>query len=158
MVVDIVTEIDIACPLPKVFQFVADPGNAPKWYVNLKSVEWETLPPVAEGAKIAFVATFLGRRLAYTYEVMELIPEEKVVMRTAEGHFPMETTYTWEAVSPDRTHMTLRNRGVPQGFSQIAAPLMQRAIRRANQKDLASLKQLLENLSCSPSHDKSNFE
>ena len=43
-----------------------------------------------------FVARFLGRRLAYTYEVVDLVPGERLVMRTADGPFPMETTYTWE--------------------------------------------------------------
>jgi len=40
--------------------------------------------------------------------------------------------------------MTLRNRGNPSGFSKVAAPLMARSMRRANNKDLAKLRQLLE--------------
>ena len=38
---------------------------------------------------MAFVAALLGRRLAYTDEVAELAPGERLVMRTAEGTFPM---------------------------------------------------------------------
>ena len=93
---------------------------------------------------MAFVAQFLGRRLAYTYEVVELVPGERLVQRTAEGPFPMETTYTWEAAGPDRTRMTLRNRGEPRGFSKVSAPFMEAAMRRANRKDLALLKKLME--------------
>jgi hypothetical protein len=40
--------------------------------------------------------------------------------------------------------MTLRNRGEPAGFARIAAPMMASAMRRANEKDLARLKQILE--------------
>ena len=56
----------------------------------------------------------------------------------------METTYTWEAIADGRTKMTLRNRGQPSGFSKLAAPLMARAMHKANRKDLDQLKALLE--------------
>ena len=91
-----------------------------------------------------FLAHFLGRRLAYTYEVVELEPDHRLVMRTADGPFPMETTYTWDATSNGSTRMTLRNRGNPAGFSRFAAPVMELAMRRATTKDLARLKALLE--------------
>jgi uncharacterized membrane protein len=141
--VDVLTDIVIDRPRDQVAAYAADPTNAPKWYVNIESVEWKTTPPVKVGSKMAFVARFLGRRLAYTYEITELVPGQRLVMRTAEGPFPMETTYTWEA-SGGGTRMTLRNRGEPSGFSKLSAPLMAAAMRRANRKDLAALKTLLE--------------
>ena len=140
--VDVETSIVIHRPLPEVAAFAGNPENAPKWYVNIKSVEWKTPPPARVGSQIAFVAQFLGRRMAYTYEIVELT-DRKLVMRTAEGPFPMETTYEWEPAA-DGTKMTLRNRGTPSGFSSLAAPFMAKAMRSANEKDLANLKQLLE--------------
>lgn len=144
MDVDISSEIVINCPLTEVATYAGDPSNAPEWYVNIKSVEWKTAPPIQVGSQMAFVAQFLGRRLAYTYEIIELVANEKLVMRTAEGPFPMETTYTWQAIDETNTCMTLRNRGLPTGFSRLAAPFMARAMHNANQKDLALLKQILE--------------
>ena len=142
--VDVVTEALIDRPVAHVASFAADPSNAPQWYENIASVEWKTSPPLAVGSRIAFVARFLGRRLAYTYEIIELIPGRKLVMRTAARPFPMETSYTWEAAGEGETRMTLRNRGNPRGLSAVLAPLIKVAIRRANRKDLAMLKQLLE--------------
>jgi len=110
---------------------------------EIRAVEWKTAPPLAVGSRLAFVAHFLGRRLAYTYQVVDHVPHERLVMRTAEGPFPMETTYTFSA-APGGTRMTLRNRGQPAGFSRLVAPLMAAAMRRANRKDLRRLKQLLE--------------
>ena len=144
MAVDVLTEIVIDRPLAEVAAYAGDPSNAPSWYVNIKSVEWETPPPVAVGSRMAFVAQFLGRRLAYTYEVAELVVGERLVMRTAQGPFPMETTYTWETVSEGATRMKLRNRGETSGFSKLAAPFMAGAMRRANRKDLEQLKAVLE--------------
>jgi uncharacterized membrane protein len=144
MPVDVRTEIVIERPRSRVVAYAADPSNAPEWYVNIDSVEWQTPPPLAVGSRLAFVAQFLGRRLVYTYEVVELVPGERLVMRTAQGPFPMETTYTWETVGESATKMTLRNRGEPQGFSKVVGPLMAAAMRRANSKDLARIKALLE--------------
>ena len=142
--VDVLTETVIDRPPAQVAAYAGDPSNAPQWYVNIRSVEWKTPPPMRIGSQLAFVAQFLGRRLAYTYEVTELVPGRRLVMKTAQGAFPMETTYTWEPRGEGRTRMTLRNRGEPAGFSKIAAPFMAAAMRRANRKDLALLKTLLE--------------
>ena len=144
MAVDVLTEIVIDRPRAEVAAYAGDPSNAPHWYANIESVEWRTPHPVAVGSRLDFVARFLGRRLAYTYEVVELIPGERLVMRTAQGPFPMETTYTWHSPEPSRTRMTLRNRGEPAGFAKVTAPMMTASIRRANQKDLANLKSILE--------------
>jgi uncharacterized membrane protein len=144
MSVDVLTEIVIDRPRERVAAYAGDPSNAPAWYVNIKSVEWRTPPPLALGSRLAFVARFLGRRLAYVYEIVELTEGARLVMRTADGPFPMETTYIWEDAGDGKTRMSLRNRGQPSGFSKVVGPMMAAAMRRANVKDLARLKSLLE--------------
>lgn len=141
---DVTTEIEIARPRAEVASYASDPDNAPEWYENIEAVEWETPRPLAVGSRVAFVARFLGRRLAYTYEVRELVAGERLTMSTAEGPFPMETTYTWRDTPSGGTRMTLRNRGAPAGFSRFVAPVIGRAMRRANRKDLARLEARLE--------------
>jgi hypothetical protein len=142
--VDVSNDIQIGRPVEAVAAYAADPSNAPRWYVNIKSVEWETQPPLGAGSRVAFVAHFLGRRLAYTYEVVECDLPRRFVMRTAQGPFPMETTYAWAPAAGGGTRMTLRNRGAPAGFSRLLAPFMAWAMGRANRKDLVLLKRVLE--------------
>jgi uncharacterized membrane protein len=144
MPVDVRTEIEIARPRAEVAAFAADPDNATAWYENIESVEWRTPQPLVVGSRLAFGARFLGRRLSYTYEVTELLPGQRLVMRTAEGPFPMETTYLWSDTAGGGTRMELRNRGEPTGFSRVAAPVLSSAMRRANRKDLEQLKALVE--------------
>ncbi len=144
MPVDVPSQIEIDLPRIEVAAYAANHDNATAWYENIESVEWKTPPPLAVGSRLAFVARFLGRRLAYVYEIRELVPRERLVMSTADGPFPMETTYTWADTPTGSTSMSLRNRGEPSGFASVGAPLMARAMRRANRKDLAQLKRILE--------------
>ncbi len=144
MPVDVTTEIVIERRPEDVAAYAGDPTNAPEWYQNIKSIDWKTSPPVQLGSKMDFVATFLGRRLAYTYEVVEFEPGRRMVMRTASGPFPMETTYTWEPAGEGKTRMTLRNHGTPSGFAKLSAGFMRAAMRRETSKDLKALEELLE--------------
>jgi uncharacterized protein YndB with AHSA1/START domain len=142
--VDVTTSIEIARPRQVVAAYAADPDHVRDWYANIDRVTWETEKPLGIGTRLAFVARFLGRTLSYTYQVTDFVPAERLVMATAEGSFPMETTYTWADLPGRGTQMTLRNRGTPSGFAGLTAPFMVAAMRRANRKDLAALKSLLE--------------
>jgi hypothetical protein len=142
--VDVVTDIEIRRPRDVVAAYAGNPDNAPSWYTNIKAVNWETAPPLVAGSKVAFRAQFLGRALDYVYEFTELEPGEKLVMRTAQGPFPMQTTYTWADTGNGSTYMRLRNAGTPAGFSAVASLVMTPMMRRAMRKDLAKLKALLE--------------
>ncbi len=144
MAIDVETGVTIARPRGEVAEFASEPDNATAWYANIESASWETPRPLAVGSRFAFVARFLGRRLSYAYEVKELAPDERLVMATTDGPFAMETTYTWADAGEGATSMRLRNRGEPSGFSRPLAPIMAPAVRRANRKDLARLKRILE--------------
>ncbi|MBW3112157.1 SRPBCC family protein [Bacillus sp. MCCB 382] len=143
--VDVMTDITIRCPIQKVAEYAADPDHAPEWYVNIDSAEWRTEKPLSVHSQIAFKARFLGKDLSYVYEIKEFVPGQKLVMKTANGPFPMETTYEWESIDGQTTKMTLRNQGDPIGFSRVMMPLMSVMMKKANKKDLMKIKEILEN-------------
>ena len=141
--VTVQTEILIRRPRAEVAEYASDPDNAPQWYVNIDRSQRLTPGPVAVGSRVAFIARFLGKELNYTYEFVEYVPGEKLVMRTAQGPFPMQTTYTW-ADDDGGTRMSLGNSGSPSGFSRLAGLFMAPMIRRETRKDLQKLKSILE--------------
>lgn len=142
--VDVLTEINIKRPVTVVSEYAMNPDHAPEWYVNIHSSELKTPRPITIGSQIAFKAKFLGRELAYIYEIKEYEPGKKLVMRTAQGPFPMETTYTFQSLDENLTRMTLRNTGNPTGFSKVISPFMATMMRRANMKDLKKIKSIQE--------------
>ncbi len=144
MAVDIEVSTVIARPPAVVAAYACDPTHAPLWYAKIDTMAWRQGSRAELGAQMDFVAQFMGRTLAYTYEITELVPGERMVMRTAERPFPMETVYRFEAVGTDATRMVLQNRGEPAGFSRLVAPLMGVMMRKAMTADLVLIKQILE--------------
>jgi hypothetical protein len=147
--VDVEVHTTIDRPRREVAAYCCDPGNVTAWNANIHTVQWDSACEIAAGALLRFTSGFLGRRLAYTYEVAELIPEERLVMRSERGTFLMETTYLWEDDEQGGTWMTLRSRGEPTAFAGLSAPILATAVRRATASDLAQLKAILEGVNLS---------
>lgn len=141
---EVTVETLIARPRAEVAAFASDPDNDTKWIQNIKEVEWKTERPVGPGTTVARVAHFLGKRLAYTYVVDELVPGELLAMRATDGPFPMTTDYRWEDAGEGHTKMTITVGGGPGGFFGLAAPLLAAQMRRALNQDLAAIKALME--------------
>ncbi len=146
MAIDVETAVEIDRPRSVVAAYAADPDNAPAWHANVERVEWKAKRKrLGIGSHFVFVGALVGRRLTYTYAVTEFVAHERLVMRTDDGPFAVETTYAWQDTPDGGTRMTLRTRGEPSGLgSRLTAPLMASALRRTNGNDLARLKELLE--------------
>lgn len=144
MAVDVLTETVIARPRDEVAAFAVDPNRLPLWHLDIRAIEWKTEPPLAVGSQIALVSQVLHQRVAHTYEVVEFQPGDRFVMRSVQGAFPAERTYTWETTTDGGTRMTIRHQAAPVGLLRLLGPIAGMAIRRANAKDLAILKSILE--------------
>jgi uncharacterized membrane protein len=141
--VDVKTEIIINLPKEKVAGYVSDPGNTPRWCSHIKSVEWNQQAPLRAGTKIVFIQGMRGYQ-QYVCEVVEIIPNQKMVMKTRSNNMRMETVVAWQAINENTTCMTVWNRGIPRALSRMITPFMALAIRNTSRRNLKQLKRMLE--------------
>lgn len=142
MSVDVTAETTIRRPRDEVASFVMDADNDTKWIGGIKSVRVLDAP-VRQGSKVERVASFLGRKVHYVNEVVELVPAERLVMRSVKSPFPMRVTYVFSD-APGGTLASVRVEGDASGFYKVAGPLMGTMVKRNITRDMASLRAHLE--------------
>jgi uncharacterized membrane protein len=146
--IDITAEVAIRRPLRDVAAYMIDPAHDPEWIGGVREARMETPPPLAVGSRVARVASFLGRRVEYVNEVVELDPERVLDMRSVRAPFPMRVTYSFEprGDGDGATTTVVRNRvrGAPGGFFAVFGPLLAPMVKRSVQKDLERLRDLME--------------
>ena len=142
--VEVKADTIISSPISNVAEYTTDPDNAPEWYRNIDRSVWKSAKPLQVGSHIGFSANFLGKKMSYTYEIKEFIPEKKLVMEAIDSPLAMQTTYLWESVGEGKTRMTLINRGKSSKFFGFLSPLMAIAMLRAMKTNLKDLKKILE--------------
>lgn len=143
MSIDVTLETTIRRPREEVARFAMDPANDPIWIGGISEARTVTDGPLAQGSRVARVASFLGKRIEYVNEVDELVPGRRLVMHSVAGPFPMRITY--EFVDDDSgSTARIRVEGDASGFFTIATPVVRGKLRRAVATDLATLKGLLE--------------
>lgn len=142
--VNVTNEIVINLPKEKVTAFVSDPANAPNWCTHIRSVEYNREMPLRAGTELVINEQVMHRYQQHTYEVVEFIAGQKMVMRTESNGMILETTFGWQAVDENHTCMRLRNRAIPAGLSKAITPLFALSIRSYTRKNLKYLKRMLE--------------
>jgi hypothetical protein len=142
MSIDIRAEVVIRRPRDQVAAYMADPAHDPLWIGGVREARLEGDPPLAVGSRVARVAMFLGRRIEYVNEVVELGPG-RLDMRSVVAPFPMRVTYELEE-RDGATAVSNRVRGDAHGFFSVASPLLAPLVRRSVQRDLERLRAILE--------------
>lgn len=137
------TSRDIDRPISDVYAYVADPGRQPEWAALVLEVRGTRGGPAREGDTFTVAAKFLGRRLETTYRVTAADENRLLAYKSTEGPVPHAWTFTFEPEG-DATRVTSEVEGEPGGFFALAAPLVENAMRRQMETDLATLQALLE--------------
>jgi hypothetical protein len=143
MPVDATATGTIARPCEEVAAYLRDPANDTTWIGGLRSARLLTPGPVAVGSRVERVASFLGRRVEYVNEIIELTGE-RLVMRSVRSPFPMRVTYGHRQAGDGATDVSVRVEGDAGRFYALAAPLVGVAVRRSIARDLRNLKRVLE--------------
>jgi hypothetical protein len=142
--VAVTTDIVINLPREKVAEFATNPDTVYLWYAPIRSVEWQSPPPLQVGSKLAVTIEWFGLLLQNSFQVVEYIPGQKLIVRSVNEIFQLEITLGWHAIDGRTTRMTIRSRGLPVGFSKVLTPLIAWVVKRINHRDLKFLKRLLE--------------
>ena len=137
---DVTAEIQVERPRDEVARFAMDWRNDTEWIGALNEVALVSEEPL----QVRRVAGFLGKRIEYVNEVVELEPGRRLAMRSVKAPFPMTVVYEFEDAG-DGTLMRIRAGGDATGFYRVAGPLLSRAVKRGIEGDLARLKRKLEN-------------
>ena len=143
MAIDTRAVIVVARPREEVAGYLRDPGNDPAWIGGLRSARLVTEPPVGVGSRVERVASFLGRRIEYLNEITEL-SGTRLAMRSVRSPFPMRVTYGFDDAADDATEVSVRVEGDASRLYRLADPLLAVLVRRSVQRDLRTLKRLLE--------------
>jgi uncharacterized protein YndB with AHSA1/START domain len=141
--IDVTAESTIARRREDVAAFAMEAENDTRWIGGISSARRLTEGPTAVGTRVERVAHFLGRRVEYVMEVVELVPSELIVMRSIRSPFPMRVTYSFEDEDAS-TVARVRVEGGPEGFYRMAGGLMAPAVKRNIQSDVKRLKQIME--------------
>lgn len=136
--------VEVACPAEEAFAVVSDAEQNPTWQRGMRACRWITEPPLAVGSRYEQEASFLGRTITSTFEVVAFDPGREISIRTIASTFPIQVTRTVEPLGEDRCRVSAHVRGDPGRLFALATPFLRGMVRRSVQGDYERLKALLE--------------
>ncbi len=140
---DITAETTIAASRDRVAAYAMDPQNDPVWIGGIKRVEVLGTGPIEKGSTVRRLASFMGKRIEYVMEVVELEPGRRLSMHAIRSPIPMDVTYSFED-TPEGTVARIRVEGEPTGAYRLAGPFTPSMVRRPVAGDLKRLKRIME--------------
>jgi uncharacterized membrane protein len=130
-------------PVEDVFAFLSNFENNPKWQSSSVEARKISEGPLGVGTTYQAITTMLGRRINSEQEITEYEPNRLVSRKTKSGPFPFEVHVKFERAGGG-TQINAAIDGEPRGFFKLAEPLLERAVKRQFDSDLANLKDMME--------------
>jgi uncharacterized membrane protein len=134
---------EIARPVEEVFAYVEDLGRLPEWIDIIgESVPSET--PTKVGTRVTNRIRLLGRRFENVLDVVEHVPNQKMVLRT-DAPFTVMATFDFEPADGG-THFatTLEAQPNASAFFKLGEPILARVGKRRFKGHLRRLKRRIE--------------
>jgi len=141
---EIHTSIEIERPAEIVFDYVADMANNPSWQRGQQRCTWTSEPPIAIGSTYDQEASFLGKAIVSSFEVVEFEPGRRIRIVSTAGTMAIDVTRTVEPLGDDRCRVGATVLGDPPGVLRLLGPLLSPLVRRSVAGDYKRLKTNLE--------------
>ncbi|MBI4429447.1 MAG: SRPBCC family protein [Ignavibacteriales bacterium] len=136
--------IEIGAPVSDVFTFISNVENIPKWQSDVVTSKVHTSGPMRVGTMFEEDVKILGKQVQTVCEVVEYLPTKKFGFRSNSatplqygGFFSLEPNGRGTRLTID-VEIWLR------GFWKLVEPLFGFEVRNGIQKELKTLKSILE--------------
>ena len=140
------TTVIINKPVKEVWEFFKDPDNLTLWLSGFQKFEHVSGVPGTVGAKAKHHFLERGKELVLDGELTEVIPEKRIIGILDSSMMLNTVTNSFTDLGNDQTEVSISSDTQFKGFlwKQIG-PLMKGEFKKRQEKDLQTLKKLLEN-------------
>ncbi len=137
------SRVEIGAPSASVFPWLVEPDRLRRWISGFVGSEPIGPGEVHIGSRSRDVIEAEGRRIEVETEIVELRPGERLGVRITSSSHEQLDTYDLET-RDGMTELIYRSDMRMRGLARLLGPLITRQIRARAEKDLATLKQVVE--------------
>jgi uncharacterized membrane protein len=136
----------IARPAAEVFEFLVRAENLPRWDSSMLECVQVGSGPVTVGTRYRGASKILGRRIEWTTEVIDFVPDVRSESRTIEGTLKFTVSYELSE-TPEGTNVCYRlvaDSGLDGAFGRAMESIVEKAQTKVVKGNLDTLVVLLE--------------
>ena len=140
------SKVIINKPVSEVWEFFKNPDNLIHWLSGFQKFEHVSGTPGTVGAKAKHHFLEMGKELILDGELIEVVHEKKIVGILDSSMMLNTVSNGFTDLGNDQTEVSLSSDTQFKGFLwKQVGPLMKGEFKRRQEKDLQTLKQILEN-------------